>query len=405
MIKEIKTEEVINAGEQIKTPEQQEKKVIELLKLISEKTPTFWEDDCKDVKIIDLIKTIDKANPVLREKIIDDILEKYYDNCETNRSSNVFIEAPHGMTPSLTETKLILRQYDEFKDVDSELIKKIFDKLGVELFDQEENSNQTFTQRRVKLKRKCESNITERIEFIDRILKSSDGNEKGRQQFMAAAKKDVLENELKLTMLKIIAGSDVYVSELAMAIAGAEYNYTNPAISRKMSDSNKLAGLRRINKKTKRLESGHGSALAQHYALKRAMKNNQDEPGAENNFYHVTLLERDSRKPFTIGAGARNEMLPCEMEVMKYIARELEIKLKEQSILKKEGESYEVFMDMEKKFKGAEVNTQRRWGQGAFEGMGLGEKYNTIQLAIPSFALKNHGTEVANILQEILREL
>jgi hypothetical protein len=357
------------------------------------------------VKIIDLIKTIDNAEPVLREEIIDDILEKYYDNCETNRSSNVFIEAPHGMTPSLTETKLILRQYDEFKDVDSELIKKIFDKLDVELFDQEEDSNQTFTQRRVGLKRRCESIIIERAEFINRMSESLKGNEIGRQQFMTAAKKDVLENELKLTMLKIIAGSDVYVSELAMAIAGEEYNYTNPAISRKMSDSNRPAGLRKINKKTKRLESGHGSALAQHYALERTMKNNQDEHGAENNFYHVTLLERDSRKPFTIGTGAHNEMLPCEMEVMKYIARELGVKLKEQSILKKDGESYEVFMDREEKFKGAKVNTQRRWGQGAFEGMGLEEKYNTIQLAIPSLALKNHGTEVANILQEILREL
>ncbi len=404
MTEELRAGSKQSGVEQIKTPEQQEKERIELLKLISEKIPTLWEKDYKDVSIAELVTIIDSANTELKKEIVDEILEKYYDDCETARDSNIFIEAPHGKTPSLAEMELMLGQYDEFKGIDSEVIKSTFDKIERELFDVENARDKTLTKIRVSLQNECEKKIEDRRGFIERVSNSTKGNATAREQFIVAAKKDVLENSLKLTMLKIIGGSDIYVSELAMSVAGDKYNYTTPAVSRKLSDANKIPGNRSIGK-TKRLESGHGSALAQYYALERAVKSRQGKNEIENNFYHITLLERDSREPFTIGAGAHDGMLPCEMDVMKYISEELESRLKEEGVLKRDGSEYVVEMDENKKFKGAKVNTQCRWGKDKFEGIGLGEKYNTIQLAIPSLALKNYGTKIAKILQDILKEL
>jgi hypothetical protein len=279
----------------------------------------------------------------------------------------------------------------------------MFNKIDEELFDVENAGDKTLTKIRVSLQKECEEKIEDRRGLIERTLSSTAGNKIARKQLSIAAK-DVLENSLKLTMLRIIGGSDIYTSSLAVSVAGDRYNYTTPAVSRKLGDPNKIPGNSLIGK-TKRLESGHGSALAQHYALERAMKGRQDGTELVNNFYHITLLERDSREPFTIGAGVHDGMLPCEMDVMKYVSEELESRLKKEGILKSNGSEYVVGMDEDEKFKGAKVNTQRRWGKDKFEGMGLGEKYNTIQLTVPSLALKNHGDKIAIVLKDILQEL
>jgi hypothetical protein len=407
MVEKINTEEVANTGEQMKTPEQQEKEKMKLLGLILEKNPAFWEEDYKDVLIADMVAMVEAASPELKKEIIGDLIEKYYDDCEMGKESNIFIEAPHGRLPSLAETKLVIGQYDKFKDVNPEIIEGIFNKLDEELFGESESSEKTFTKVRSELKAKCTKSIEEREVSLEKISQSEFGNKTGREQFMNEAAKDLQENKLKLAMLKIMAGSDIYVSELAVAIAGGEHNYTNPAVSRKTDDPNKEPGNRIIKKLTKRLESGHGGALAQHYVLQQIMENNKNTAGVKDNFYHVTLLERDSREPFTIGIASHDGELPWDITVAGYIITELKVRLQKAGVTKKNGKEYEVVRGGDKgnAFKGAKVNVDRRFGKGKFKGMGLGEKYNSIQLAIPSLAIKNHGDKIAKILKEILQEL
>ncbi len=380
------TEEIITGGsvdspkqEHIKNPEQQEEEQIELLKLIEEKEPTLWEKDYKDVSVGELVGMINSASYSVKREIVDNLFGKYYDDCEIGRGSNVFIEAPHGKLPSLDEVRLILGQYHRFQDANFEVIEEIFKEIKKELVDVENNSEQTFTKRRSNLKAKCEQDIEV-------------GNNRSR-------------SELKLAILKLFAGSDVYVSGLAQMIAGEEFNYATPGISRKRNDFNKVPGERAIKKggRIRRLESGHGGALVQHYALEEIMEARQTVDGK---FFHILLLERDSRKPFTIGISPYEGEYSCDPEIANLILIKLEKKLAENGVTKDNGKEYEVITPGQgEKFNGSPVNRHRRLGKGKFEGMALGENYNFIQLGIPSLALKKHGDKIAKILQEILEEL
>ena len=283
MTKELNGESPLQVQEVVKTPEQQEKEVLELLKLIETKEATFWEKDYKNITVTELVSMIDNAKLELKKEIVNEILEKYYDNCKTNKDSNIFIEAPHGKLPNLRETSLMLRQYDEFLEVKDTAIEESF---------------------------------TELIQEINLAI----SGDKTFMKIRSELKDKYADNKLKLRILNILAGSDVYVSNLAGSVAGEESNYTLPNISRKRNDFTKKPGEREIVEggKTKRLESGHGGALAQHYAIQQSMENGQ---GVMNKkFYHIALLERDSRKPFAIGTSPYDGEYSCDIEVAEFIA-------------------------------------------------------------------------------------
>jgi len=181
--------------------------------------------------------------------------------------------------------------------------------------------------------------------------------------------------------------------------------------TRRVLDANRVPNSRKIKIKN-RLEFGHGLYLAEYLFLQKIFKETlgQEEAGeVEKPFLHISLHGK-SNKPDDVGDvivsnALRHGKMPCDPQIARWFSGELNRKIKEKGVKKKDGSYYTSGVAIEgERFCGNVVQSDRRYGRDDFKGISLGENYQYVQVELSPFIRQNYLPELQNIIGEILTD-
>ena len=315
-------------------------------------------------------------SPEAKEKIFNRALNRYFLLHKIGeKGNNTCLEAIHGQLANEGEIWNILSTQEKWKNLRRE---DVFRKA-----------------RELQEKIIANGYPTKRVGPIIKELKQAYRNDK-----------------LALAILNLKIIFEDHTASLTQDVAEEnEASYLVARKHRRILDPNREPNSRKMRTK-ERLEFGHGLHLAEYLFLQKVFKKTlgQEQVGeVEKPFLHISLHGKSDRPEdvgeIIIGNALRDGKMPCHPQIASWFAEELNKRIKESDIKKKDGEYFQAGVAIEgQRWCGHIVHCHRRYGLGNFKGIPLGENYQYIQMEMSPSLRQDYYDQLKNILVEILHE-